>query len=102
MQQLRRRVFVVFLLTLSFSSLAYAGDAATIVLSSGATVSINNGYTQLATELKEFNRVNRKGGESYIAEINIEGNTFYINLRDVALICRDTCGSITIKSPKKE
>lgn len=83
-------------------SLALAGEAATIVLSSGAVISFNNGYTQLSSALKEFNKVNRRGGDSYLAEINIEGSTFFINLSQVALVCRDTCSSMSIKVPKKE
>ena len=70
---------------------AFAGEAATIIFSSGASVKINNGYSQLATELKAFNKVNSGGGDSYIAEINIEGSTFFINVAEVALICRDAC-----------
>ncbi len=102
-QGVMRKYLSFSLLLLSFTRplSAFAGDAATVVLSSGATVKINNGYTQLVNELKEFNRVNKKGGEGYLAEINIEGSTFYINLSEVAVICRDSCSNVELTAPPK-
>jgi len=78
---------------------AFAGDGATVIFASGTVVYINNGYAQLVSSLKEFNR---KGSENYVAEVNIEGSTFFINLDDVAVVCRDKCNSMEIREPAKK
>ena len=79
---------------------AFAGDGATIVFNSGSVIYINNGFNQLAGSLKEFNR---SGSENYnyIVEINIEGSTFFVNLGDVSVICRDSCSAMNILASKK-
>jgi hypothetical protein len=91
----------VLLLTLILTAAqpAYAGDGATIVLKSGAIVFIPNGYSQIVAGMKGLKL---KGSENYPVELNIEGNTFFINLGEVAVLCRDRCESLTIINPKKE
>jgi hypothetical protein len=91
-------ILAVLTLMLAVDS-AFAGDGATIVLKSGAIITINNGYTQIVGGMKEFNR---RGTENFNAEINMEGTTFFINLADVALVCRDECKSLEIKFPERE
>ena len=94
-----KRISFSFLLITIFSSTAFAGDGATIVLRSGVKLYFANGYKQLVNGVKEFNK---KSSENYIAELNIAGDTFMINLDEVAVLCRDRCSSIEITNPKKE
>ena len=77
---------------------ALAGDGATIIMKSGVVVTITNGYNQLVTGMRSLKS---SGVENYPVEIAIEGTSFYVNLGEVALLCRDTCSSMTITSPKQ-
>lgn len=77
---------------------AYAGDAAMIVFKSGVVVNLDNGYKQLVDGMKGLKM---KGSENYPVEIQIEGTSFFINLGEVAVLCRDRCSSLTIISPKQ-
>jgi hypothetical protein len=78
--------------------LAHAGDAAMIVFKSGVVVNLDNGYKQLVDGMKGLKM---KGSENYPVEIQIEGTAFFINLGEVAVLCRDRCSSLTIISPKQ-
>jgi hypothetical protein len=89
-------------LTCLFCSLAdvtpaFAGDGATIIFKSGTLVYVSNGYQQIVSALKEFNK---KGTDNYNMEVNIEDATFFINLGTVAIVCRDRCKSMEILSKK--
>ena len=95
---IKKAVFFVGLVILTYPGAVFAGDGATIVLKSGAIITINNGYSQIVSGMKEFNR---RGTQNFNAEVNLEGTTFYINLADVALVCRDECKSLTITRPKE-
>jgi hypothetical protein len=77
---------------------AYAGDAAMIVFKSGVVVNLDNGYKQLVEGMRGLKL---KGSENYPVEIQIEGTSFFINLGEVAVLCRDRCSSLTIISPKQ-
>ncbi|MEY4668343.1 MAG: hypothetical protein RL518_1042 [Pseudomonadota bacterium] len=78
--------------------LAVAGDGATIIMKSGVVVSITNGYSQLVTGMRALKS---SGVQNYPVEIVIEGTSFFVNLGEVALLCRDTCSSMTITAPRQ-
>lgn len=95
---MKKALFVLLVSTLLFlPTTAFAGDAATIVLRSGAIVTVNNGYMQLEKGMRE---ANRRDSENHYVEIKIEGSTFFVNLGEVALLCRDKCGSLSIERPR--
>lgn len=77
---------------------ALAGDGATIIMKSGVVITITNGYSQLVTGMRSLKS---SGVQNYPVEIVIEGTSFYVNLGEVALLCRDTCSSMTITSPRQ-
>ena len=78
--------------------LALAGDGATIIMKSGVVITITNGYNQLVTGMRSLKST---GVQNYPVEIMIENTSFYVNLGEVALLCRDTCSSMTITSPRQ-
>ena len=78
--------------------LAFAGDGATIIMKSGVVITITNGYNQLVTGMRSLKST---GVQNYPVEILIENTSFYVNLGEVALLCRDTCSSMTITSPRQ-
>jgi hypothetical protein len=84
---------------LAFPHVAHAGDGATIVFKSGVIVTLHNGYKQLVDGMKELRA---KGSENFPVEILIEGNSFFVNLGEVAALCRDSCSSLTLVSPKPQ
>jgi hypothetical protein len=43
----------------------------------------------------------RAGQRGTTVEVTIEGTSFFINLGEVALLCRDTCSTMTITPPRK-
>ncbi len=69
-----------------------------IVFKSGVIVNLDNGYKQLVDGMKGLKI---KGSENYPVEIQIEGTSFFINLGEVAVLCRDRCSSLTLVSPKQ-
>ncbi len=92
-------VLIATILALTLPRAAYAGDGATIVFKSGVIVTLNNGYKQLVDGMKELRT---KGSQNFPVEILIEGNSFFVNLGEVAVLCRDSCSSLTIVSPKSQ
>ena len=93
---LKAAVFALGIMTAP--RLALAGDGATIIMKSGVVVTITNGYSQLVTGMRSLKS---SGVHNYPVEIVIEGTSFYVNLGEVALLCRDTCSSMTITSPRQ-
>jgi len=77
---------------------ALAGDGATIIMKSGVVITITNGYSQLVTGMRSLKST---GVQNYPVEIMIENTSFYVNLGEVALLCRDTCSSMTITTPRQ-
>lgn len=97
------RKIVLSLVTIIFATItnplpALAGDGATVIMKSGVVVTINNGFSQLISGMKSLKS---SGVQNYPVEITIEGTSFFINLGEVALLCRDTCSSMTITTPKQ-
>ena len=90
---------VSFVLLLCQARPAFAGDSATIVLKSGIVLYMQNGFNQLLSGMKSLRQT---GSQNYPVEINIEGTSFFINLGEVAVLCRDTCGSVKIEFPKRK
>jgi hypothetical protein len=90
---------IACILAVAVPSLAYAGDGATIVFKSGVIVALNNGYKQLVDGMKDLRT---KGSQNFPVEILIEGTSFFVNLGEVAVLCRDTCSSLTVISPKPQ
>jgi hypothetical protein len=77
---------------------ALAGDGATIIMKSGVVITITNGYNQLVTGMRSLKST---GVQNYPVEIMIENTSFYVNLGEVALLCRDTCSSMSITTPRQ-
>jgi X-X-X-Leu-X-X-Gly heptad repeat protein len=94
---------VVYLLmiisVLALPCAAYAGDGVTVVFKSGVIVTLNNGYKQLVDGMKELRT---KGSQNFPVEILIEGNSFFVNLGEVVVLCRDSCSSLTLVAPKPQ
>lgn len=102
MENVMKKIILI-LLTLTFffqnPEAAYAGDGATIILKSGTILRLSNGFNQISTGMR---KLATQGSENFPVEVSIEGTNFFINLGDVAVLCRDTCGSMRIEIPKKE
>jgi len=81
------------------ASSAFAGDGATLILKSGASVFLDNGYKQLVDGMQSLKK---SGAENYPMEVNIENTTVYVNLGEVAVLCRDKCSSLEIKRPPRQ
>ncbi len=91
-------LIIICVATIAHPRTALAGDGATIIMKSGVVVTINNGFSQLIAGMKSLKS---SGVQNYPVEITIEGTSFFINLGEVALLCRDTCSSMTITTPKQ-
>lgn len=98
MRKIALSFVTILVATMSLSRTALAGDGATIIMKSGVVVTINNGFSQLISGMKSLKS---SGVENYPVEITIEGTSFFINLGEVALLCRDTCSSMTITAPRQ-
>ena len=85
------------LLFFSVPTTALAADGATIVFDSGLAVFIRNGYKQIVDGLRKYSR----GSEQQYVEINVDGSSFFVNLEEVTVVCRDQCNNLTIIRPKK-
>ena len=72
-------------------SYAFAGDGATIVLKNGTTVYLNKGFKQIESGIRSAFRNNSK---SLYIEVKLGTAPFYINLDNVAIVCRDQCSSM--------
>ena len=72
---------------------AFAGEGATIVFKSGAVVFVADGYKELVSGMRDLNRTKT---ENFYIEINLEGNSFFLNIAEIAVICRDRCRSLEL------
>jgi hypothetical protein len=91
-------ISLLVLIAMTFSLPAHAGDGATIIMKSGVVITINNGFTQLVAGMKALKT---SGVQNYPVVIEIENTSFFVNLGEVALLCRDTCSSMTITTPRQ-
>ncbi len=91
-------ITMITLLVTIAPRLALAGDGATIIMKSGVVITITNGYSQLVSGMRSLKTT---GVQNYPVEIVIENTSFYVNLGEVALLCRDTCSSMTITTPRQ-
>ena len=98
MRKLTLSFVTIIVATIINPQAALAGDGATIIMKSGVVVTINNGFSQLIAGMKSLKS---SGAENYPVEVTIEGTSFFINLGEVALLCRDTCSTMTITPPRK-
>lgn len=89
---------VLSLVAIALPTSALAGDGATIILKSGVVITINNGFAQLVSGMKALKS---SGVQNYPVVIEIENTSFFVNLGEVALLCRDTCSSMTITTPRQ-
>jgi hypothetical protein len=96
---MKKFLTIVTVVLLANIQAAHAGDGAMIVFKSGVVVNLDNGYKQLVDGMKGLKA---KGSENYPVEIQIEGTSFFINLGEVTVLCRDRCSSLTLVSPPKQ
>lgn len=89
---------LLVVVVMAFPVRANAGDGATIIMKSGVVITINNGFAQLVAGMKSLKS---SGAQNYPVEIEIENTSFFVNLGEVALLCRDTCSSMTITTPRQ-
>jgi hypothetical protein len=82
------------LLALAPLAAAHAGDGATLVFESGQLVRLNNGYGAILSAMKNLNDTNQK---HRIVELNLEGNSFLLNVAEVVIVCRDRCSSLEVQ-----
>jgi hypothetical protein len=91
-------ISILVLVAMAFPLSAHAGDGATIIMKSGVVITINNGFAQLVAGMKALKA---SGVQNYPVVIEIENTSFFVNLGEVALLCRDTCSSMTITTPRQ-
>lgn len=70
---------------------ALAKDAVTIVFKSGLVVRIDDGYKQVVEATRASS-----GQESLT--LNLDGNPFVLKVSEVAVVCKDDCAGMIIKS----
>lgn len=90
----KRLALSLLLLCTASPITAIAGEGATVVFDSGTIVYLKNGYSQL---ISAFKNANETSGEQDVLELNIEGTSFAIDLREVVVICRDQCSALEVK-----
>ena len=91
-------ILTFLLLNLLLTPLAFAGNGATIILETGVTFKMRQGYDQISTAMQKFSK--KKQSNDQFIEIKIDGSSFTINLGKVAAICRDECQPVQIIIPK--
>ncbi len=74
-------------------TLAFAGDAATVIFKSGQVVKIDDGYQMLVDAM---NGLNGKEVKHQILKMMIDGNSFVMNIAEVVIVCRDNCTNVSI------
>lgn len=84
-------LLAILLLPLSRPSLAWAGDAATVIFSSGQVVRLTEGYPQI---LEAMRTLNQRSAEHKILELKLGGDTFLLNVAEVVVVCREECRSL--------
>lgn len=80
-------------LSLGLPAAALAGDAATLVFTSGQVVRIDNGYGAIVTAMSKLNRDSQAHS---IVDLNIGGGSFLLNVAEVVIVCRDDCSSLKV------
>ncbi len=87
-----------YLLTLLFffcPSLALAGEGATLLFQDGSLVYIRDGYKNIISAMK---KLEKSTSTQKVLELNLDGNSFMINLSQVSIVCRDRCSNVQFGS----
>jgi hypothetical protein len=71
----------------------FAADAATIIFRSGQRVLIDDGYRAIVEAMKDLNS---KSQDHKVVELTIGGGGFLLNVAEVVIVCRDSCGSLQV------
>lgn len=87
------KLFFISLIIFSLPLTALAGEGATLIFKSGQVVQISDGYLEISRAMMSLDKTHV---QSRVIELNIGGNTFIINMSEVALICRDKCTGLKI------
>ncbi|MCB0354612.1 MAG: hypothetical protein KDD64_13845 [Bdellovibrionales bacterium] len=89
-------ILVIFLF-LSPSTPALATDPAYLVLKDGGEATLRDGYKQLVNAMRDLMKERK---ESSIVELNLDGNSFFIDVAQIAVLCKEPCRSFEIKKKK--
>lgn len=76
------------------SSMGWSQEQATVVFKSGLVVTVDSAYKQLAEAIK-------RGAKDSVAELSIQGNTFFVRLEEIVVVCKDRCSPMTVVSPAR-
>ncbi|MCB0332088.1 MAG: hypothetical protein KDD55_01245 [Bdellovibrionales bacterium] len=91
--------YLLSLFLLLLPSFAYAGEGATLLFQDGSLVYIRDGYKQIVLEMKALEK-NAQGQK--ILELNLDGNSFLVNLSHIAIVCRDRCNNVQFSSTESK
>ena len=92
-----RSLLYLVALTILLASPCAAADGATIVFKSGQVVRIQDGFKDIAPEMKRLN--DQKSGHS-VVQLTLNGNTFLLNLAEVVILCRDDCRGLEVEDKR--
>lgn len=83
----------IFLLTGGFST-AFAADGAVILFRDGVVAEVRDGWKQLMDGMRD-----RKDGDekSSVVELNLDGNSFFVDLEQVLVLCKEPCRSFAVR-----
>ena len=91
-------IFSLFLLEfIAIPPLAYAGDGVYLVFKDGREAILRDGYKQLMAAMRELEKT---GKASQVLELNLDGNSFFIDTAQLAVVCREPCRSFEIIKKK--
>lgn len=94
-------IALVFATSIFAPKPAFAGDAATLIFTSGQKVYIGNGYKQI---VEAMSATSSKNSERSVVKLDIEGGSFMLNVAEVVIACRDRCQSLEVedmRDPKR-
>ena len=94
-----KMTLILALLVLLSAQTALAADPAYILFREGKEANLRDGYKRLMTEIRK--KARGQTGASNIVEINLDGNPFFINIDEIAVLCRQPCNSFQVKQVKR-
>ncbi len=89
-----KRILALVLLFCILPGSALGDEKATVVMQSGLVITIDNSYKQIVDAVKGQKK------EGFL-ELNVQGSSLMVNLKEVVVVCKDSCSSMVIVSPAR-
>lgn len=94
---LKHKMLILLIFVIFGVPSALAADGAYIVFEDGKEANLRDGYKELMSAMRELKQ---SGKDQKVVEINLDGNSFFIDAAQITVLCKDPCRSFEVVRKK--